>query len=1183
MPLIPITEEEAIGSRAQTPVRFTPVDPLQDFAVYDALEDEKEARGYDPEDPGIASKIWNGVKSALGAIPAAMKAAQTIGRAAFPLHGIPVRKDQEAAGALAVQTAGKVVGNYQTLEKGVSTLVQKGINAGVAAVKPELEDEMKTLSRRAAWEFQREARATEEYTNRFNQHLEARFPEALRGLGSVPVDNNAAAGLAMFADPANLFPAAAGAGWTTRVPLRGAVRAANVAVKESALDVARAAAQLQSAKIAEKKAFAAFNPTVVHEAARAAEEALKKATQRHEEARKALSANVRSQAAVVDDLAIEAAQQPLVTRSAAVAARGAGRAIEAVGGGLQRLAAAPDKLSAMVAGGADDAAREGITQGVRNVSGLFGVLPAAAGTAGTVARSAGRNLSVYGRLLSEAEGQLPFFKDLARQTTGLASWSASLVDQSGLGTLIAPAARVGANASRGLPFAAAINYAGSGGDEETTIKGLGAGLVFGLAGAGYGQWQRYATGAVFRQRQLADVDRYRRTLPASEARTFFDNLPASDRAALATMQLAHPDLRIQYSRLGKDRPSFYYAAEDGPVAVVNLDTRESLPAVLAHEVGHHVERHGLGPAVERTLLGDPVLEQPGFFTKLDGDGKPVRTPEGAFQTNEEWARLRGVYEERLKALGDRAGEVVRPRTDAEIAREIFAEHAADYLLGRDGQLTRDLRADVWSRALGSLAGSEFVANVPTLRAALGKMGAALTPGEKRVLGSELFPGGTPASRDLQRLISRYHRESARGRAPKLDDEPGNTRYTAAEVQKHPQILEKLFDGTDDVKRDGRGRVMRDKSGAPIFHTPKEQAALRAELAKELVAKLEAAPPPGARVESVVNPKSGKAEEGWVTPAIPDPVLDELAQSGKFNPVQIEHLRRASAAITEGQGRSLLFFYQPALNGGKKYQSLSGDWRTETPYAIFVSKAGNVLLRTMSREKLMANVQELVAKKRAGLWDNNVAAVVTDVDRYLANHAAGRPGSDGIGNEKRDQINALFGIGTKTNRSANPLIESSPKAPVVIRSRRLDRTNRLSPVEEYFPTSYDKLNANLRPEGAASESAGVSRLFSEANRLTNLNKAGAAWKRIMEDNPGVDLGSQSVTVYRAAVGPDLRPDDFVALSRKVAEDHLEILKDRGERGKITAHKVRPDDLLMANDATEFVWFPQTVSKGFERGH
>jgi len=48
-------------------------------------------------------------------------------------------------------------------------------------------------------------------------------------------------------------------------------------------------------------------------------------------------------------------------------------------------------------------------------------------------------------------------------------------------------------------------------------------------------------------------------------------------------------------------------------------------------------------------------------------------------------------------------------------------------------------------------------------------------------------------------------------------------------------------------------------------------------------------------------------------------------------------------------------------------------------------------------------------------------------------------------------------------AAIPRAETGPKSPVVAGSRRTDRINRRSPVEECFRASYDALNANLRPE------------------------------------------------------------------------------------------------------------------------
>jgi hypothetical protein len=1073
--LVPVSEEEAAATPAAPvapAIQLQPVDPLDDFEAYNALEDEREAIGYDPDAAGPAAQVWNGVKGIIGEIPAALKGVGTL------LKSGPMGQASPEAVALLSASGGKMLGNYNLIGQGAKTLTLKAVNATGAGqvTKDRDEEEIKKVSRKASWDFAREVRDTERFTNNFNQHLETIFPEALKGLGAVPVDQAQASGLSMALDPSNYVPAGAAAKWTTQVPMRGAVRAAESAAKEAALDLAKATAAREAANLMLKPGLNAAERAPLFNKAVAAGKALEEAKARQVQALKALSSTAAAQRAVVDQLATEAASSPLITRAAAVGARGAGAAAELAGKGLQKVAALPEALASRVAGGADEAARKAIEDGTRNLVGAFGVIPAGAGVLGTAASRLGRSLNTYGRLLAEAEGQLPFFKRLARETDGLTSWGASLVDQSGMGELIVPTARTFADASRGLPFAAGLGYVSSGGDKDAALQGAGGGLAFGLAGGAYGQWRRFGSAAAMRQRQLGDVARFKSTLPTEQARVHFDAMPAADRIGVATMQLAHPDLQVKFEKLGPGRSSFHYVAEDGPVAVINLDTKDAVRAVAAHEIGHHIEKHGLTPAVERVMFGDPLLKRPGLYTQLDKQGNPVLGPDGRYETNAIWARLKENYNTRLKAEGDRTGETLMPRDNAGIAKEIFAEHAAGYMLG--DELAKDLRSNAPLRALGALADSSLVGSMPQLRQMLGKLGVPLDARGKRVQGSDLFPGGLAASKELRALIRGYSRKSASGRVPELVDEPGGVKYTQAEVIQHPQILDTLFDGSDDVVRDRLGKVLRNKDGSPRFATSKEQQVQRAALAKELGAELEAAarqpapaaadgaaapaePRPQARLEQVKE--GGKTTEGWVTPFIPEEILARLEKSGKYNPAQIAHLREVSNLVKNGAGQSALFFYQPAKGSGGRYKSLAGDWRTETPYAIFISKAGNVLIRTISREKLMANAQSLIGRGRGQLWENNLGRLVADVDKYLANHAAGRPGLDGIGAEKRDVINSLFGIDTNAARAANPLLESSPKSPVVIRSRRIDRTNRLTRVEEYFPTNYDKLNRNLRPE------------------------------------------------------------------------------------------------------------------------
>jgi hypothetical protein len=103
----------------------------------------------------------------------------------------------------------------------------------------------------------------------------------------------------------------------------------------------------------------------------------------------------------------------------------------------------------------------------------------------------------------------------------------------------------------------------------------------------------------------------------------------------------------------------------------------------------------------------------------------------------------------------------------------------------------------------------------------------------------------------------------------------------------------------------------------------------------------------------------------------------------------------------------------------------------------------------------------------------------------------------------------------------------------------------------------------------------SQRFTEDNRLSNLNPNGASWQRIRESNPVLrDLApDDEITVYRATIGDEVRPDDFVAVDKSTLRKELKNVRERdGATAKIVEKRVKVRDLLMANDATEFVYFP-----------
>ncbi len=117
--------------------------------------------------------------------------------------------------------------------------------------------------------------------------------------------------------------------------------------------------------------------------------------------------------------------------------------------------------------------------------------------------------------------------------------------------------------------------------------------------------------------------------------------------------------------------------------------------------------------------------------------------------------------------------------------------------------------------------------------------------------------------------------------------------------------------------------------------------------------------------------------------------------------------------------------------------------------------------------------------------------------------------------------------------------------------------------------------NAEPSPGGLSEAEVPILFGEDNRLTNLNPQGASWSRIKSENPGVQPGQSTVSVYRATIGKTIRRGDFVALNPKIAREHLQALKERGDKGaRVITQEVALKDLLMANDATEFVFAPES---------
>ena len=82
-----------------------------------------------------------------------------------------------------------------------------------------------------------------------------------------------------------------------------------------------------------------------------------------------------------------------------------------------------------------------------------------------------------------------------------------------------------------------------------------------------------------------------------------------------------------------------------------------------------------------------------------------------------------------------------------------------------------------------------------------------------------------------------------------------------------------------------------------------------------------------------------------------------------------------------------------------------------------------------------------------LWGGDQAKVKADIQTYLQNHATGQPGdANGIGQQKRDVLNALLAGDNQEYQDKNPLrvkIRGADRAGVM-RSLRVDRMETVHP-------------------------------------------------------------------------------------------------------------------------------------------
>ena len=101
-----------------------------------------------------------------------------------------------------------------------------------------------------------------------------------------------------------------------------------------------------------------------------------------------------------------------------------------------------------------------------------------------------------------------------------------------------------------------------------------------------------------------------------------------------------------------------------------------------------------------------------------------------------------------------------------------------------------------------------------------------------------------------------------------------------------------------------------------------------------------------------------------------------------------------------------------------------------------------------------------------LYNNDLKAIEADLKQWMDNHRQDLPGSNKIGEQRRDAINSLIGIATNVNIAANPFSGKIAGPSSAIKQFRLDRLDAATGTGRTgFHFDYDKANGNLLPEVA----------------------------------------------------------------------------------------------------------------------
>lgn len=675
-------------------------------------------------------------------------------------------------------------------------------------------------------------------------------------------------------------------------------------------------------------------------------------------------------------------------------------------------------------------------------------------TAGWVA-DLGENVSAAGRLMRTAESSTPYFQRLAKETDG---WTRFAAQNANRVEFISRLGRGAAEATDGA-FRGGAQGAMFGLLQGDPAEGAGEGFLGGFFGGSLRTIRLETDPGAVRARQIGDIAEARSRRAGLQQR-LFDEAPRNVQLAAATFEATNPNLIVDFVRQKGSGGSYVVNPDGTGTATIDLDSRIALAPLLAHEVTHHIARNpDISADLRRRFLGDEAAGKPGYFTELK-DGK--------LQPKADFAAFRDEYLAKLRDAGkDTAAYESNPEL---ILHEVIAEAGVASLLATNnagefagiGALRRKARP--LAPLVERFARSEMVMNSSVLQRALMATGAVFREDGRFADGTGLFE--TDMSPELRSAVKQVIREydlmnlsERTGQVESFSETP--TIYSEQELVSNPELMDLVSSGFDvDIDP---------ATGKRNFLTAREAKQREQEFIDDLILALDASPDisPG-RVRAVTTKDGRTIYSGKYIPA---DVLESLQSKNKYNPRQLEMLAMLTDTLAKRPGTEAHFVYQPAMTRGSRlYKQRAVTNRVETPISILISRTGGVLVNTISQEKVLRNLDFFARKGLLGSWGGDVRAARADLLKYIDNTVAGREGAEGLGLEKRDALNALFGQLAQVQKDRNPVLQGMSDAQGrklgVVQSRRLDRINQMRVLDSEFRANYDRVSQNLRPEEGA---------------------------------------------------------------------------------------------------------------------